>query len=152
MLQPAYGGPTMKRSRSRNKGAAVRRIACDSSAQSRIQSIKQERLIVVDLHVGTEARSGWGTASRDVEDASLLPVDFDERLGAGDHHRPTARAVQRDVFERGGIRVVADKHAGIVWRIAVEHRSREIDRLAGGTNGDGGEDIILSGRNHDPAR
>ena len=62
------------------------------ASHGRIQAIEQEGLIVIHLDKGAKTPAGRRPARAHVENAGLRGVDFDEGLGAGNHHGTPARS------------------------------------------------------------
>ena len=83
-------------------------------AQTGIEPVEQEGLVIVNLHIAAESSARQGNPGGDVEQAGLLGVDFNERALAARNRGTPARIDQSNVLIEVGVRRIADEDAGVV--------------------------------------
>ncbi len=124
---------------------------CHAFAERRIQTVEQERLIVIHLHIGAKAVVRERPARTHIEYPSLLGVDLDEWLCTRHHHGPSARIQQSNVLVCTRWPMVTDKHAGVIRRVAIQDGSAKVDGLARCANRNRSKDVVFAWRNIHPA-
>src|SRR5439155_8020713 len=119
ILEPAYGGEGVERSRCIDDRIARGRIATNAiipatAAKRSIQSGQQESLVVIYLDIAAECSIRERNSRGHVEQSGFLRVDLDKWLLPICDGRPPARIDESDIGEQSRAAGVPNKNAAIV--------------------------------------